>query len=99
MVVLHSIVVFDVSCIIAMLVIASLSKSLGEALIIKPYYKLLYLSASMVLVAAAADTLPIMSCSACSKMVFIAIRCAAGLIALPVCLRYWKWLIAEYFKN
>jgi len=99
MVIVHSIVVFDVSSIIAMLVIASLSKSIGEALKIIPYYKVLYITASLVLIAAAADTIPLGAHGAGSKTFFLALRCIAGLIALPVCLRYWKWLIAEYFKK
>jgi hypothetical protein len=98
MVVLHGIVLFDLAAIIAMLVIASLSKSIGEALKIAPYYKWLYVTAVFIGIAIIADTVPA-GMNAVAKTITLGFRCAAGLIALPVCLRYWKWLIAEYFKT
>jgi len=99
MMVLHGIVLFDISSIIAMLVIASLSKSIGEALKIYPFYKLLYVTAFLLFIAAGADSLPFGEHGSCSKIIVSTLRCVAGMIALPVCLKYWKWLIAEYFKK
>lgn len=99
MVVLHGIVLFDLAAIIAMLVLASLSKSMGEALKIAPYYKWLYVTAVFIGIAIIADTVPVSMHSSVPKTITLGFRCAAGLIALPVCLRYWKWLIAEYFKT
>jgi hypothetical protein len=99
MVIIHGIIIFDTASICTMLVIASLSKSMGEALKIAPYYKLLYLSVMLITLAAIGDTLPYGIHVSLSKILTPALRCAAGMIALPVCLRYWKWLISEYFKS
>ena len=45
MVPLHSIILFDASVVVIMLIIAYLSRRIGEALKIKPFYRLLYLTA------------------------------------------------------
>jgi hypothetical protein len=82
-----------------MLVIASLSKTMGEALKMPPYYKFLYLSATIIALAAIGDTAAYSIHVSFFKTISLAFRCAAGFIALPVCLRYWKWLISEFFKK
>jgi len=46
---------FDISFIIAMLVISYLSKRLGDALKVAPFYKLLYITAAFVAVASIID--------------------------------------------
>jgi hypothetical protein len=99
MIILQNIVFFDISSVIAMLIVAALSKTIGEALKIKPYYKFLYFTSACVMVSAIIDTVPFKTNIEELKTITLALRCIAGLIALPVCLRYWKWLISEFFKN
>jgi hypothetical protein len=83
----------------AMMVIAYLSKSMGEALKIAPYYKILYLTSTLIVFAAVGDSIPYYMLFPFSKTVTLGLRFAAGALALPACLRYWKWLISEFFKN
>ena len=99
MIILPDIVFFDISAIMAMLVIASLSKTIGEALKIPRYYILLYYASILIAVAALADSLPSELKLSISSTISMVLRCLAGLIALPVCLRYWKWLISEFLKT
>ncbi|HAJ79823.1 MAG TPA: hypothetical protein DCO75_08625, partial [Fibrobacteres bacterium] len=58
MIILQNIVFFDISSVIAMLIVASLSKTIGEALKIKPYYKFLYFTSACIMVSAVIDTVP-----------------------------------------
>ena len=99
MISLHSLIFFDIATVMAMMVVAYLSKSMGEALKIAPYYKILYLTSMLIAFAAVADSIPHNILFPFSKTVSMGFRCAAGVLALPVCLRYWKWLISEFFKN
>jgi hypothetical protein len=99
MIILNDIVFFDIAAIVAMLVIASLSKTIGEALKIPPYYKLLYCASIFLAAAACTDSLPLYLKLSIPSTVALGLRCLAGFIAIPVCQRYWKFLISEYFKN
>jgi hypothetical protein len=99
MISLHGLILFDIAAVMAMLVIAYLSRSMGEALKIPAYFRVLHLTSFLVAIAALIDAIPKNSLFPFSETVSMAIRCAAGIMALPVCLRYWKWLISEYFKN
>jgi hypothetical protein len=99
MISLHGLILFDIAAVMAMMVVAYLSKNMGEALKIPPYYKILYVTAMFITFAAIADSVPRNILFPFSKTVTMGLRCAAGIIALPVCLRYWKWLISEFFKS
>jgi hypothetical protein len=99
MVVLNDIVFFDISSIIAMIIVASLSKSIGEALNIRPYYKFLYFTSGCIAIAAILDTVPFEISNISIKTVSMTLRCIAGIIALPLCFKYWGWLFPEFFKN
>jgi hypothetical protein len=98
-IILDDIIFFDIAAVTAIMVIASLSKSIGEALKIPPYYKLLYCASAVIAAAAIADSLPPALQLTIPSIIPMGLRCLAGAIAMPVCLRYWKWLISEYFKN
>jgi hypothetical protein len=96
----HAIIFFDIAAIMAMLVVATLSKTIGEPLKIPPYYKLLYGASALLAAAALMDIVPPTNTALYVPAVFLmGMRCLAGLIAIPVCQRYWKFLISEYFKN
>jgi hypothetical protein len=55
MVALHSIILFDASLVMIMLIIAYLSRRIGEALKIKPYYRILYVTSLMIALTALGD--------------------------------------------
>jgi hypothetical protein len=99
MIILNDIVFFDIAAMVAMLVIASLSKTIGEALKIPPYYKLLYCSSIFLAAAALTDSLPLYLKFSIPSTIPLGLRCLAGFMAIPICQRYWKFLISEYFKN
>jgi hypothetical protein len=99
MVNIHSLTFFDISAVIAMFVLAYLSKRLGDALKIRPYYKMLYITALCITCAAVYDivstsfhitTLPFLS---------MALRFISSAGAFFVCLRYWNWLFSEFLRN
>ena len=60
---LHSLILFDASTIVIMLIIAYLSRRLGEALKIRPYYRMLYVTSLVIAVAALGDMFPTTSIS------------------------------------
>lgn len=98
MVFLQSLITCDFASVFIMILLANLSRQLGEALKIAPYYRILYVTAALVLMAAGLDLFRetffiIIDISA----VTLAARCLAALLALVTCLPYWKWLFSEYF--
>jgi uncharacterized membrane protein len=95
----HAFIFFDIAAIMALVVVASLSKPMGEAQKIPAYYKLFYVSSVLLAVAALADSIPSNAILSIPAVVPMGMRCLAGFIAFPVCQRYWKFLISEYFKN
>jgi hypothetical protein len=99
MITLNDIVIFDISVVIAMLVLASLSKTIGAPLKIPPYYKLFYCTSIIIAFAAFADSVPTSLHVAIPAPIPMGLRCLAGMIAIPVCLRYWKWSISEFFQS
>jgi hypothetical protein len=99
MITLHDFVIFDISMVIAMNVLASLSKTIGEPLKIPPFYKLFYCTSVLIAMAAFADSVPPGFHLAVPTAIPMGLRCLAGLITIPVCLRYWKWLISEFFQS
>jgi hypothetical protein len=99
MIILHDIVFFDISAVMAMLVLASLSRSIHDALKIPPFYKVFYYASIIIAAAALIDSLPSDVPVSIPSTIPMGLRFIAGLITLPVSLRYWKWVISEFFKN
>jgi hypothetical protein len=99
MVHLQSLLFFDASAVIIMLVLAYLSKRLGDALKIRSYYKLLYVTAAIVALAAGTDFISGTVSAALPVMLSLGMRFAASAGAFLICMRYWKWLFSEYRKN
>ena len=89
----------DVSFIIFMFVLAYLSKRLGEALKIPPYYKMLYISAIMIIGALIIDVLSEILTIPSVDKISLFIRFTAGFIACAIVLRYWVWVFSEFFKH
>ena len=94
---LFTMFLLDISIIVSMLILAYMSKKMGDALKIKPYYLLLYFAAMLVVAAFGIDVASRSFSIAFSPLVSLAIRCCAGALAFGVCLRYWNWLFAEFF--
>ncbi len=90
---------FDISFIIAMLVISYLSKRLGDALKVAPVYKLLYITSAFVAVASIIDNVSVSYNVTTMPLVSMALRFIAGAVSLIVALRYWSWLFSEFFRK
>jgi hypothetical protein len=90
-------ILFDESIIISMLILAYLSRKMGDALKIRPYYVILYIAAALIAAACGIDiTVKAFSLTA-APLVSLVMRACAGVAALAVCLRYWSWLFSEFF--
>jgi uncharacterized membrane-anchored protein len=94
---LLTMILLDCSMVTSMLILAYLSKRLGNALKIRPYYALLYCTSVLIAVATGFD-IAAMSFSVQHWPQFtLYIRGIAGCIAFGACLPYWKWLFSEFF--
>jgi hypothetical protein len=91
--------VYDFSAIVIMVLLAQLSKGMGEALKIPPYFRLLYGSAGAVAVCFIFDTIHRNANIPFPDALTLAVRLIAGALALGVCLRYWQWLFSEFLKS
>jgi len=96
---LQSLFIVDMSIMVSMLVLANLSKRLGNALKIRPYYRVLYATTALVFAAFGMDTFretlqyPVLS------LISIAVRAAAGILGIVVCMPYWRWLFPEFLNT
>jgi hypothetical protein len=99
MVNIHSLTFFDISAVVAMIVLAYLSKRLGDALKIKPYYKILYVTALCITSASIADIVSTSFHITSMHFLSMAIRFISSAGAFLVCLRYWNWLFSEFLRN
>ena len=90
---------FDATAVIMMLVLAYLSKRLGEAMHIRPYYMILVVTAALILAASGLETIPRPLSFEFMGPFANSLRFAASAAALVVALRYWKWLFAEFSKK
>jgi len=96
----QSIVLFDVSAVLIMVILAYLSRPLGVALKIPPYYRLLYLTSLVIALPAIGETigndqaLHIPAGHTDAPAVFF-----GHLPAFLVCLKYWNWLFGNFFRK
>lgn len=90
---------FDFSLVMLMVILSYLSKRLGEALKIKPYYRILYLTSAIIVLAAALDIIAETIQNSTISLISITLRFASSAIAFLICLIYWKWLFTEFLKN
>jgi len=95
----QSLFFFDASAVTMMLVFAYLSKRLGEALALRPYYVILFATSAAIVVALGLETIPPSLSYGAVSIITYTLRCAATAIAFFVVLRYWKWLFAEFSKK
>jgi len=90
---------FDCSMMSSMLILAYLSRKMGEALKIFPYYLILYAAALIVVAAGGIDIAVKAQAGGVSPAWPAVLRCCASAVALVISLRYWKWLFAEFFGS
>jgi hypothetical protein len=94
----QSLFVIDISMMCAMVVLASMSRRLGEALKIRPYYRILYFTTACIFAAFSTDTFRETLRYPLLHLISMSVRAGAGTIAVAVCLPYWKWLLGEFFR-
>jgi len=90
---------FDAMAVIMMLVLAYLSKRLGEAMHIRPYYVIFFVTATMIVLASGLETIPRPLSLKFVGSLANSFRFVASATAFVVALRYWKWLFAESSKK
>ncbi|MDG5814430.1 hypothetical protein QA601_05035 [Chitinispirillales bacterium ANBcel5] len=96
---LYTIFFFDISALSFMLVLSYLSKRLGEALKIRPYYKILYITSAIVLSATSIELISLHDkILPFQNYITMGMRLGGAAIAFFVCLVYWKWLFGEFKK-
>jgi hypothetical protein len=100
---IHILTILDIAASVIITVLATLSKRLGAALKISPYYRLLYGSVVLIITASFLNAVSLELSAALginlSGAFPNALRFIAGAIAVGVCLRYWKWLFTEFLKK
>ena len=92
-----TLVLFDCSMVLIMLVLAYLSKQLGDAMKTPPWYAAVYGAIVIVAVACGLDIIAGSFSFTLPSLVTLGMRLGAGIIALCVCIRYWNWLFSEFF--
>ena len=92
-----TVVLFDLAVAVIMLVLAYLSKRLGDAMKTPPWYLALYAAIFLVCAASGTEIAFEMLSFTLSPLVTLGMRLGAGIIALCVCIRYWSWLFSEFF--
>jgi uncharacterized phage infection (PIP) family protein YhgE len=94
----HYLFVYDFAAIIIMVLLAFLSRGMGEALKIPPFFRILYGAAFLILCAFIIDTIRRNIALPLPLSFTMVLRCGAAIAALLACLRYWNWLFAEFIK-
>jgi len=92
-------IMLDASLITSMLILAYLSRKMGNALKIRPYYVILIIAAMVVAAACGIDAGMRAFAINASPLLSLVMRVSAGAAALCVCLRYWSWLFSEFFGS
>lgn len=96
---MHSLIVFDASVVVIMIIIAYLSRRIGEALKIKPYYRLLYVTSLIIAITALGDSILNDINIHVPAIIPMGIRFCAAVCAFVVSLRYWSWAFFEYLRK
>lgn len=99
MVSLQFIFLFDISTMLLMLILAYLSKRLGDAMKIKSYYKMLYFTAFLVATATGIDFVTKTFGFQFPLNISLIMRLISSITAFLICLKYWHWLFPEFIKS
>jgi hypothetical protein len=92
------IIILDMTAIIILTVLSSLSAPLGTALKIKAYYKINYVCIGLIIGAALISLIDDNVHFSELSIIALCIRIAAACLALYPNWRYWNWLFTEFFK-
>jgi hypothetical protein len=95
----HSLILFDASVVVIMVIIAYLSRRIGEALKIKPYYRILYLTSFVVALTALGDTILNDINIHINQFILMGLRFVSACTAFAVSLRYWSWAFSEFLRK
>jgi hypothetical protein len=94
-----SILLFDASAVLLMVLLAYLSKPLGVALKIPPWYRLLYVTSVVIAITAAFETIGSDLGLHIPQGIPLLVRVVSAIVAFFVCLKYWKWAFSEFFRK
>lgn len=100
---LQNIIFLDIAVIIIFIILAYLSKRLGEALKTPPFYKLFHAGIGLIVAALLINTLAmndiLVTTQAFSFTVPMGLRFLAGILSIFASMQYWNWLFSELFKH
>lgn len=100
---LQNMTFLDISVIIIFIILAYLSKRLGEALKTPPFYKLFHAGIVLIVVALFINTLAmndiLVISPALSLTLPMGLRFIAGILSIFASMQYWNWLFSELFKH
>lgn len=100
---MNGIVFLDIAVITTLIVLAYLSKRLGEALKTPSFYKLFYVGVALIAIAALFSAFFAQNINVTiikfSNIILMALRFLCCIVAVFTCMQYWKWLFSEYFKG
>jgi len=95
--------ILDVSVFILMLILAELSKRIGEALKVPPFYHYYYTCAALLVFLVAVDIgFPMAFPDVAHNDILtttLALRACLVLSTFPVAMIYWRWLFSENMKR
>lgn len=101
---MDTILILDSSIFLLLTILANLSRRIGYALEIPPYYRGFYIGAGFLALLMAVEILvPVFTSpthfSQDLLAITLCIRAIIVLTVLPLCFIYWKWLFAENLKK
>jgi hypothetical protein len=99
MIIPHTLTLFDASAILTMIILAYLSRRLGEALKVPPLYRVLYLTSVFIAIAAIGETISNDIGVHIPQSIPMLVRLVSAGAAFLVCLKYWNWAFFEYLRK
>lgn len=97
---MEMLIIIDLSVFLLLIVLANLSRRIGEALMIPGYYRILFYMAGIIAFASMVDIfIKGIENVGYIHTITLLVRAAAALISIPVCYKYWKWLLKENLKG
>ncbi len=97
-----ALVTLDIAAVIILLVLASLSRRLGEALKVPPVYRIFYASAVFIGISGFlhfAGAVTFEHPLVVPSVIPMSLLLASGVLGIYGCLKYWKWLFPEFFRR
>ncbi len=93
-------IIVDLSVFLLLIVLANLSRRIGEALMIPGYYRILFYMSGLIAFSSFIDIfIKGLENVEYIHTITLLLRASAALISIPVCYKYWKWLLKENLKG